>query len=246
MTRDLEGLRRLLVPDQPELERARAAIHGISDAETAWKQLAERGVIPVNWTSGSERSFFLVPCPACDVDERGDWKEWGCPACSASGYEFAYPRNLQACLAIAANPQGVVRAEASAREAILRLRAWGEKVGDKLVWQIESKLRILESGFRRPPKAIYMSHAGEWFAGADPFAQDRKFAAPLGEESRLFSDVIVCLHGERTYDAFARRRVAPYDERANPYTPLLDILALGYAPRRFEERGFALVAPLVE
>jgi hypothetical protein len=247
MTRDFTTfVERLLTPHQPRLEAARAAVIGAVDAETAWKHLAASGVIPADWVGGSRRTFFGVPCPTCTVDERGDTDltDLGCSACVASSWEFDHPRNVAACLTFAANPDGVLQAEALATEATRRLRSWGEEVGDPLQWQVESRGAVLERGLRRPSLAVVHANPPAWSSADEVLLPDEEahLAAKLGADSFLCGDVSLCLRGERAYDRLVRSGLPPYVARPNPFTPLLDILAIGYVARRFDRCGFALVA----
>ncbi|MBK6695970.1 MAG: hypothetical protein IPG50_27745 [Myxococcales bacterium] len=53
------------------------------------------------------------------------------------------------------------------------------------------------------------------------------------------------MSGVIAYASLAADDVAPCAARPNPFTPLLDILKLGFVPRRWDREGFALVVALV-
>lgn len=154
MRRDIAKLcRRLLQPERHQLTAARRATAGIIGAREAWSALAAAKVIPSTWEESADRAFFAVPCPECPLDEHGDLEHYGCTSCKAGSFQFAYPRNVAACVTIAADPEGILRAEAIAKEARRCLRAWGATIGANLVWQVESEQSARQS-FKRPPMHV--------------------------------------------------------------------------------------------
>lgn len=247
MKRDVAQLHRhLLQPERNHLGAARMATAGIIDPRQAWSALAVGNTIPATWDDSADRAFFAVPCPECPLDANGDLGHYGCPSCKASAFQFSYPRNVAACLTIASDPEGILRAEGIAKEARRRLRAWGATIGPDLVWQVESEPSARQS-FKRPPMHVMQASAARWWACHEALWQrDHALLDRLFDQAGdIGVDVKVCVLGEEVYDALASDRRAPYVDRPNPYTPLLDIVEGGYVPRRYDERGFALVATRV-
>ena len=95
------GLReRFLRPLRPGLERVRAAVEAIDDPGRAWDVLLDRGFLPADWLRRERRSFreyLKTTSPARYLSAEGR------------------PATVDACVAIAADVDGIARAEAATR-----------------------------------------------------------------------------------------------------------------------------------
>lgn len=227
----------LMKPRRTQLAAVRRAVKGAADGRLAWDALVHQHLVPPD---AFQRQMYCVPCGTCPVDENGDLAYSQCPSCSPAGFVFSYPRSVAGSVTLASDPDGVVRAEALAQEAARRVRLWNVSVGDGTRWQIESLLRARDSGFMRPPLTILQANPRAWMQRAMQEGQ------VIGDDaSKLETDAFVCWQGERIYKALTHDGVEPYAARPNPYTPLVEILEIGYALRRLDDEGTALVAALV-
>ena len=232
-----ELLTGLMKPRRPQLGVVRQAVEGAADGRSAWDALVHEDLVP---TDAFQRQMYCVPCGSCPIDENGDLAYSQCPACSPAGFVFAYPRSVAASVTLASDPEGVTRAEALAQEAARRLRLWNVNIGDGIRWQVESLAGTRNSGCMRPPLTVVQANARAWMQRAMREAQ------VIGDDAaKLETDAFVCWQGQRIYDALMHEGVEPYATRPNPYTPLVEILQLGYTLRRVDEEGTALVAARV-
>jgi len=113
-------------------------------AGTIWAALAERGAIR---PSGSA----LVRRFACPVCFRGWWHDQRhgqheprrahgelCPVCHGAGLLEA-PPTCVACVALAADPDGVCAAEARAVDLARALAPWGAREPERVIWRVRDQ-----------------------------------------------------------------------------------------------------------
>lgn len=115
------------VPQSPRLERARAALAGLFEARSCWEALASHGVIPMAWVDDDARGFALR---TRDGESR----------------RAPFPPLPQAALSLAADPEGVLAAEAIAREIAARFGMPRERV----CWFFQPGNRAAHNVYRLP------------------------------------------------------------------------------------------------
>jgi len=102
---DLESTRpwlsRLYRPTALRAAEAHEAVAGRRNAREAWEALATRGIIPAAWVDDPAREYAV-----------------------GGGATCAHPPTTGACVLLASDVPGVLRAEALADEALARLRPW--------------------------------------------------------------------------------------------------------------------------
>lgn len=114
-------------PQSPRLEQARAALEGISEGRSCWEALASRGVIPMAWIDDDTRGFALR---TRDGESR----------------RAPFPPLPQAALSLAADPEGVLAAEAIARALAARFGMPRERV----CWFFQPGNRVQHNVYRLP------------------------------------------------------------------------------------------------
>lgn len=137
---------RVFRPSRPRWDEALAATRKARTAQEAWETLAARALLPMAMVDDPARRFGkMVRCRHCTA-----WRWLGRPV-HASRWPWckrcfgwaeavepaslrAHPPNVLACAAFAADPEGVAKAEALAREMVARRVPWGAPPTDVVVW----------------------------------------------------------------------------------------------------------------
>lgn len=242
--RDYRAIGRLyLKPERPQLQAAREAVVGCYHPREAWEALAARELIPMAWTDDATRRF------------RADVTRLVAGNTHTQTMEFDYPSPTELAVLLAADPQGVARAEALLREVKQRLAPWldtAELPG--VVWRMHAPQRDQAPVIRDfklegygPPSLLYPV----WYALSSP---DRIVRDPEAvEAARAFinqreanNELIQAawLAGAQVLwrkAARERRRVDPtstpmfikpmtqrFDELPDPFEPYLSLIETGY------------------
>lgn len=226
----------------------------LSPAE-AWEALAARGVIPLEWVTAWDTES---PCPHGRHDLlRNHWRtDAPCTACyvaraprrifrgdegSAAG---AHPPTVAACVALAADAANVLAAEALAREAVARLALWGAPQPARVEWRV-----------------------GAWDVGRSVWAlRSAVYALPWRDDLIKYSnrsafEIVfdapppLATLGERNTPPWALRWIRAHhagyaatviaNAPPNPWTPVLDLFATGYALNAITDDAVTLVCPEV-
>ena len=207
----MEG-RAVFAPSHSGLEEVRAVLREIEDLDEAWEALATRGFIPPAWVDDPSRRF------------------------EEKRVSLARPWSRGAMLAFACDVDGVTRVESLWREAQRRLSRW-EAPDETCRW---GSARAF--GLWGPEQILTL-----------PMLSASQRMAEVLEASaltRIESSVSAALGVGAGYDV--KRAVliaetewraaalagADFDDDENPFAPLREILALGYA----FEAGGALLA----
>jgi len=117
---------RLLRPARPQLAEALFATQEARSATEAWYRLHQRGLLPPGWESAPARGFVFV---------EEDGVRWG-PLGSLHPPVHAIPGSVEACVALASDPEGIQAAERLADECITAWAAWGVKAPARRVWDV--------------------------------------------------------------------------------------------------------------
>lgn len=107
---------KLLAPERARLQEAREAVKDVKDPRVAWDTLVARGLIPLAFADDPTRSYH-----------------------SGNRGIFSTPPTVAACVAVASDIPGIRRAEAIAGELNARLRPWGVKPCEQIVWHFTSR-----------------------------------------------------------------------------------------------------------
>lgn len=202
-----------------------------------------------------------------------DWEDnaWTCGTCDSQGAipgretDHDAPPTIDACLALASDPDGIAAAEAHAEEALARLAPWRSAAGGGVIWRIGGPLRdtrwalceelrlfdFLQHGEARvwesPAHTAFAARAhdagkGAFWVLAQRHACGDQFwrsAAERGERAPLERSGVLD-EVLRPPPAVAGR---PFAEIPNPFEPLLAIWELGYVPADFTGGSAVLIVP---
>jgi hypothetical protein len=236
---------RVLQPKRGRLAEVDAALTGLTCAETAWRRLIDRGLVPRAWLDHPTRDF----CEPHDVSARG-----------------RRPSSIAACRALASDVDGVEAAEAHLLEAVRRLEPWGAPSVERVVWCVGGSPRGSVS--RTLAHASVSSFRAEavdvpWRVWSDEALElGRRVSSSPGVAALEASWDAVAAHW---WQIAARERWPALPERfarqprrvrerlagrlirhlASPFDPLLEVWCLGYARGAITARDVTLVVPAV-
>ncbi|MBX3190335.1 MAG: hypothetical protein KF819_25270 [Labilithrix sp.] len=114
-----------LRPSRAREARARDVVSATTNPHRAWRELAERGVIPAEWLDDARRRFILVEDDGLRIGSN-----------NAAPPALAHPSTIRACITIASDPEGVLKAEAAARAYMTTLAPWGTGSSRVAVWDV--------------------------------------------------------------------------------------------------------------
>lgn len=232
----------VLRPERAGLAAARGAVAGLVDAGAAWARLVARGVIPETWACDPRRSY----------EHAGG--AWG-----------SHPATIEACVALASDPKGVAAAEMHAREFAARMTLCGGGAEPCVRWRVGglTKHDLVAWPAREPTGALHQEllgvHEGadttEWDTEAAwvlhrdvprqrwPDSLDCADPAAFGRFTREISASELWLSAALNGYVLAGRPVAGLPD---PFVPLFEIWALGYAVDVLFSEAVVLVAPAIE
>lgn len=213
-SRDEALVRGFLSPKSTTLSAAISAAQGVRGAREAWERLAARGVIPEAWVDNPVRRFF-----------RG-----------MNGPPEPFPQNVACCVPMASDVAGIERCELLAREAASRLAPWGVAPVESVLWRIdrESAAAVV----KRPLDAVLRALRGLVLTAAERDEAKRPRIAGVVRSAVLVTACNEAAECESLWNAGASAKLSvaargePHalTSANNPFTPLLDIWALGYVP----------------
>ncbi len=260
-----ELVQRLLAPKRPQRDAVLEALDGISEPAEAWEVLAARGLIPVEWTSGGARQVTVdgVRCERCGakVEFIGHLRD--CPDANT-------PATVRAAATLAADPAGISAAESLAKLAFERLYGDVAVADPRIVWRVGESAKCSPLSDRRPGQVRAKSaKPGLWEAWstfAREFRARDDLPVPRGyrryREGLYVLDFVVDPWAERQARSaievalqpwmYALQRDAVFhwgwalsvrETRPNPFTPVCDVWALGYAVELVDDELIVLFAP---
>lgn len=230
----------------------------ITDPAELWEALATRGVIPLEWVTAWDtkspcghrwrdilRDVWRTdaPCPECvrarapaRIFDHGE----GC-------YPAEWPRNVAACVALASDPVGITQAEALAREAVARLAPWGAPQPHRVVWRVgawDAQRSWLHQGpdqERIPDWRIALSTTSRGREFVETFRKHARalIAKPYVLDTVLTDNDQAIAWMLTHHDLYER-------ESPNPWQPLCELFALGYALDAIRDDAVTLVCPALE
>jgi hypothetical protein len=205
----------------------------ITDPAEAWEALATRGVIPDAWVGDARRAFSDTAACYCDALEPDDGP---CAGCRGIEQVRATPWTVAACVALASDVAGVTQAEALAREAVARLAT--VPPGDvprpsRVVW------RVVDAKTWRPNRrneyllrAQHWGRPTSWKESAEIYRRVRRRGAHSDAQNEAYWLAYCSARWVRS------TRTAP-----DPFAPLVELWALGYALDAITDDAVVLVAP---
>ncbi len=236
-------------PSRENEDEVRACIEGADDVADAWEALASRGIIPMPWIDSSTRRFLGAQHRE---RVRADELEAAVRELCASGAMLrdvgrasggvaivqwqdvaAVPPTLEALAMIAADVEGVERAERLIDEAASRLRPFGHASPERHLWTFEVDSALRHSRWPLNVSLDVVASLGD----VRPFQKNRwpgsldvlgdgwlDYARHLCEADDAWSaetsTPVPRWHGTL--------RGHPYADLASPFRPLREIVALGY------------------
>jgi hypothetical protein len=156
------------------------AVAEVGVAGAVWAALAERGAI--QWAGSTPARRFA--CPVCFRgwwhDQRHGWREprrdhgEPCPVCHGAGL-LAAPPTCVACVALAADPDGIRAAEARVADLARALAPWGAREPARVIWRVRDPSRTVV------PVPLRLAAAGASISTRRPGMQRRspRRLAPL-------------------------------------------------------------------
>lgn len=245
-----ELVRRVLRPTRPKDAAARECARDARDVRELWESLVAREVVPAEWAASDRRAFHAVNREVSEI-----------------------PPTVDAALALAADPAGIITAEASAREFAALLYEGRSGAPDAVVWScappgtmVFSPQRpgaallaqtrqpaqapgAVSSGWRRLASALWSRVTGESDTPEAPST------APDAPVQGLLIDARVLAESEgfalsphaATALCMDLAHEALFAERRpdarNVFGPLRRIWSLGYALDAIDARALTLLAP---
>ncbi len=253
----------VLTPHRPQRDAVIEALTGVDAPDEAWEVLAARELIPVDWLSAGARQVTVtgVRCDLCTVDFMGHARE--CERVNV-------PATVAAAATLAADPAGVSAAETLARLCFERLYGDTAASEPRVLWRVGASEACSPLGEKRPGAAKARApKPGLW----ECFAPFRKaFSARVGtavpKGYRRWKDGMII--PEYVSDSYASYQATsafvvmnqPWiqalerdavnhwswalsvrEKRPNPFTPLCEVWALGYAVELVDDETVLLFAP---
>jgi hypothetical protein len=214
-------------------------------AGTVWAALAERGAIP----PGGAAPIRRFACPVCF---RGWWHDRRhrlraprhrhgevCPLCRGAGLLVA-PPTCVACVALAADPDGVRAAEARVVDLARALAPWGARVPERVIW------RVREPSATAAPVPLRLAAAGASLSTRRPGMP----AASIGSDDarraawrRAVDEgaLVQPRAGTGTWPTGASFAALP-----DPFAALGALAALGYTLEELADQDAVVCAPPAE
>jgi hypothetical protein len=255
---------RVLAPSNPQRAEVCAVLESIENPDEGWEALAARGFIPMQWMTSGARQILSpgVFCARCR-----DRSEFIAHAvdCERAGV----PATVVAAATIAANVEGVATAEALALTVFERL--YGEIGAQRptILWRVADPATHAPLAGDRPGSARAKSRSLLSWDVFVPFMRAtnvrRDFTLPeattVSPDGRLvaldpremwrnsYEPAFYAVHRKwmenLRLDAYHHWgwALSARETRPNPFTPLLEVWALGYAVEVVSDEFIVLFAP---
>jgi hypothetical protein len=253
----------VLAPRRPQREAVIEALRGVEAPDEAWEVLAARELIPVDWLSAGARQVTVtgVRCDVCTADFMGHARE-----CELANV----PATVAAAATLAADPAGISAAETLARLCFERLYGDTAASEPRMLWRVGASDECSPLGERRPGAAKARApKPGLWESfGAFRKAFSARLGSVLPKGYRRWKDGLIV--PEYVSDSYASYQAkSPFEvthqpwihalerdavnqwswalsvreKRPNPFTPLCEVWALGYAVELVDDETLLLFAP---
>lgn len=228
---------RLLRPVRPTLGAAKVLVRDTDDPREAWERAVAQSLIPESWAAH---------CPALEEDPVSITRE--------------HPPTLAHVLAFASDATAIETVHALARSLTTALSAWGVcdpsaiacwKLASRAQWKPQGlhPLLLLHARAAMPKASLFDGVRIAFLAATRECASAREVADTLRFAAlwRAAASLADGATGER----FSSALCPPgYDAHApetwpDPWKPLFEIVALGYAVHRYERSRIVLVAPTI-
>lgn len=261
---------RLLNPSRPQLDAVREAVDGIEAADEAWEVLAARELIPVEWTTSTTRQIVCdgLRCAECGerVEFIGHTRD-----CSVA----SVPATVAAAATLACDPTGVAAAEALARTSFERMYGDTAADEARLMWRVGLLQSCGPIAEKRPGAARAKSAKPGTWEEFRRFrdALGTRTGEPVPPGFRHWKNGLYVRDNERMwngdYQPWQARPIFeinhPYwvqavqrdvvnhwswalsvrEKKPNPFTPLCEVWALGYAVDHVDDETIVLYAPQI-
>ncbi|GLY91322.1 hypothetical protein [Actinoallomurus iriomotensis] len=217
------------------------------------------------------RATQLVACPACRgtgavggySSDPLEWEEqaWTCGDCGTYGavaVDTPIVDRSPVPEPFTADPEGILRAEAAARTVVERLVPWDVPATDRVVWRVGGPLakpmrstmphpraevlrRLFFQEWRSSLGTVQHDHVPGWDP-ASRFAARAAWHVRLNRAWRLAADRALIVPSTVGRPQVAGRSIAGLPD---PFAPLIDVWALGYAFADITGDAIHLIAPPV-
>ncbi|MFO0558993.1 MAG: hypothetical protein U0269_13345 [Polyangiales bacterium] len=240
------------------VQQGTASVAVAMSVEEAWEAVSARGFVPVEWLSAEARSFrgqieqgiARAALPAY-VNR---WRSTSKPEKTTRGAdpEGAGPLTLRACVAIAADCDGLIATEALVREVLERLEPWGVQKVQRICWRIVDASRWRterQSYWSESLRATIASVLSEMpfklplgYGPTDPPPKPAWWSLAAAESSlaKLWDEL--ALASVARPDGLHPARLRDFKTLANPYEPLLAIWSTGFVFDELTKDEAVLVA----
>ena len=252
----VELARKTLEPDRPQLDQARAAVRGLRSAREACEALAAQGLVSPTFLSDDERRFAFTTATKELREDEVSSLAVAMPEQRARTAPF--PTSVPLALAVAANFDAFVSAEALAREAAARLWPWirARAKGPcpaRVVWKSHARSALLGRKAPAPVEGSSVAHDAALFAIGESSASERGVWRPtVGVSTVLMERAAPYALGARAWKlAAAANATVPrtlssgyagaleyptpesvagraFDALADPFEPIVELWSRGY------------------
>lgn len=227
-------LERFLAPARPALEAALATVAGHTDPRAAWSALGERGLLPASWLDEPRRCFpWFHGSTELDRSESLRWVPW-VPRSPC-------PDDVTACALLAADVDGIERAEAAGRRFVSAMRAWGIPAADVVMWTPTSldgygyQLSDTKPD-RWEPDSLMLFAVGEvvWEEVervVERLEGEAALASPAMDPHRrtvAARNLAVWVFTAERWSRAVQARVQPYAELPDPFPDAFEVFEAGY------------------
>jgi hypothetical protein len=226
------------------VHQSTASVSLTMSAEEAWEAVSARGFVSVEWLSAEARSFrgqieqgiARAALPAY-VNR---WRSASKPEKTVRGVdrEGAGPLSLRACVAIAADCDGLIATEALVREVLERLEPWGVQKVQRICCRIVDASRWRterQSYWSESLRATIASVLSEMpfklplgYGPTDPPPKPAWWSLAAAESSlaKLWDEL--SLANVARPDGLDPARLRDFKTLANPYEPLVATWSTGF------------------
>jgi hypothetical protein len=211
-------------------------------AGTVWAALAERGAIRPCGSTLARR----FACPVCFrhwwQDQRhGRRHHGGCPVCRGAGLLEA-PPTCVACVALAADPDGICAAEARVVDLARALAPWGAREPSRVIWRVRDR----EPSRTAAPVPLRLAAAGASVSTRRPGMQ----AASIGSDAARRAAWRRAIDEDARVQPRAGKGVWPlgasFAALPDPFAALDALDELGYTLEDLTDDAAVLCAPPAE
>lgn len=210
-------------PVRQQLDKAFDVVDGAADPLEAWSRVIRSGLLTNNFADTKDRRY-------AEADEGKQLWPTDRPE------EKSQPGSMEAVLAVAADPNGMSRAEQHARELARRLEPWGAACDGQVIWYFTDNLyevSCLGHPYESAQNSVFLTLEKQ---GIDPHLfEPSKNESPL---PILLRSALGAWEGWRVAVDHGFELSEPgwidlsqwkgFSDLENPFEPLLDLWCTGY------------------